>query len=177
MHLADAFIQSDLQCIQTIHVFVSMCVPWESNPQPFALLTQCSTTEPHRNTFSTMSLTMSRIQRSWKQLAWTFVCVCVCMCVSVFVCPHLTRRLCFSMPSCLGLSANLIWHWRPTAHRSGVLGVCVCVCVCLTALIFVGVCGIILVCECLKADSCLCWQGVINRDGSVKQRMLHTWQD
>ncbi len=27
-----------------------MCVPWESNPQPFALLTQCSTTEPHMNT-------------------------------------------------------------------------------------------------------------------------------
>ncbi len=26
--------------------FISMCVPWESNPQPFALLTQCSTTEP-----------------------------------------------------------------------------------------------------------------------------------
>ncbi len=25
-------------------------VPWELNPQPFALLTQCSTTEPHRNT-------------------------------------------------------------------------------------------------------------------------------
>ncbi len=25
-------------------------IPWESNPQPFALLTQCSTTEPHRNT-------------------------------------------------------------------------------------------------------------------------------
>ncbi len=34
MHLADAFIQSDLQCIQAIHFFVSMCVPWESNPQP-----------------------------------------------------------------------------------------------------------------------------------------------
>ncbi len=28
-----------------------MCVLWELNPQPFALLTQCSTTEPHRNTF------------------------------------------------------------------------------------------------------------------------------
>ncbi len=40
-HLADAFIQSDLQCIQAIHLF-STCVPWESNPQPFALLTQCS---------------------------------------------------------------------------------------------------------------------------------------
>ncbi len=36
MHLADAFIQSDLQCIQVIHSFFSMCVPWESNPQPFA---------------------------------------------------------------------------------------------------------------------------------------------
>ncbi len=34
MHLAEAFIQSDLQCIQAIHFFVSTCVPWESNPQP-----------------------------------------------------------------------------------------------------------------------------------------------
>ncbi len=34
MHLADAFIQSDLQCIQAIHFFVITCVPWESNPQP-----------------------------------------------------------------------------------------------------------------------------------------------
>ncbi len=25
--------------------FISMCVPWELNPRPFALLTQCSTTE------------------------------------------------------------------------------------------------------------------------------------
>ncbi len=47
MHLADAFIQSDLQCIQVI--IVSMCVPWELNPQPFALLTQCSTTEPRES--------------------------------------------------------------------------------------------------------------------------------
>ncbi len=29
-----------------LYIFISMCVPWESNPQPFALLTQCSTTEP-----------------------------------------------------------------------------------------------------------------------------------
>ncbi len=33
-----------VQCIQAIH-FVSMCVPWELNPQPFVLLTQCSTAE------------------------------------------------------------------------------------------------------------------------------------
>ncbi len=40
-HLADTFIQSDLQCIQAIHFFISMCVSWELNPQHFALLTQC----------------------------------------------------------------------------------------------------------------------------------------
>ncbi len=39
MHLADAFIQSDLQYIQVIHLFVSMCVPRELNPQPFEMLT------------------------------------------------------------------------------------------------------------------------------------------
>ncbi len=33
-----------------LYIFFSMCVPWELNPQPFAQLTQCSTTEPHRNT-------------------------------------------------------------------------------------------------------------------------------
>ncbi len=37
MHLADAFIQSDLhiqQLIQAVHIFVSAYVPWESNQQP-----------------------------------------------------------------------------------------------------------------------------------------------
>ncbi len=29
--------------------FISMCVPWELNPQPFALLMQCSTTEPQEH--------------------------------------------------------------------------------------------------------------------------------
>ncbi len=29
--------------------FITMCIPWESNPQPFALLTQCSTTEPQEH--------------------------------------------------------------------------------------------------------------------------------
>ncbi len=44
MHLADAFIHSGLHSGYTY--FVSKCVPWELNPQPFALLTQYSTTEP-----------------------------------------------------------------------------------------------------------------------------------
>ncbi len=40
------FIQRDLQLHSSYTFFISTCVPWESNPQPFALLTQCSTTEP-----------------------------------------------------------------------------------------------------------------------------------
>ncbi len=47
--LADGFIQSNLQCIQVIHLLSVLCVPWELNPQPFALLTQCSTTEPQEH--------------------------------------------------------------------------------------------------------------------------------
>ncbi len=45
MHLADAFIQSNLQYIQVIPFFVSMC-SLGIEPITFALLTQCSTTEP-----------------------------------------------------------------------------------------------------------------------------------
>ncbi len=60
MHLADAFIQSDLQCIQAIHFFfISMCVPWELNPQPFALLTQCSTTEPQEHWLASVWMILS----------------------------------------------------------------------------------------------------------------------
>ncbi len=47
MHLTDVFIQSDLQCIQ-VYIF-SICVPWELNPRPFALQTQCSNTEPQEH--------------------------------------------------------------------------------------------------------------------------------
>ncbi len=53
MHLADAFIQSDLQLHSGYTFSVSICVPWESNPQPFGLLTQCSTTEPQEHRLQT----------------------------------------------------------------------------------------------------------------------------
>ncbi len=56
MHLADAFIQSDLQLHSGYTFLISMCVPWESNPQPFALLTQCSNHWATQDHFS------------WKQL-------------------------------------------------------------------------------------------------------------
>ncbi len=60
-HLADAFIQN-WQWIQAKHYIyiLSVCIPWVLNPQPFAPLTRCSTTEPqelselweHRNCLS-----------------------------------------------------------------------------------------------------------------------------
>ncbi len=50
MHLADAFIQATYSGYTFfIYFFISMCVPWEMNPWPFALLTQCSTTEPQEH--------------------------------------------------------------------------------------------------------------------------------
>ncbi len=47
-----------------LYIFISICVPWESNPQPFILLTRCSTTEPHRNTqehFDAIMLTVGHL--------------------------------------------------------------------------------------------------------------------
>ncbi len=44
MHLADAFIQSDLQCIQAIHLYCQYMCSLGIEPTTFALLllTQCS---------------------------------------------------------------------------------------------------------------------------------------
>ncbi len=46
LHLSDAFIQSDLQCIQAIHLYFQYVCSLGIEPTTFALLTQCSTTEP-----------------------------------------------------------------------------------------------------------------------------------
>ncbi len=48
MHLADALIQSEKKLF-FIFFYQYVCVPWELNPQHFALLTQCSTTEPQEH--------------------------------------------------------------------------------------------------------------------------------
>ncbi len=48
MHLADALIQSDLQCIQAIHFCQYVC-SLGIKPTTFALLRQCSTTEPQEH--------------------------------------------------------------------------------------------------------------------------------
>ncbi len=56
MHLADAFIQSDLQYIQDIHFFCQY-VFLGFEPTTFTLLTQCSTTEPQEHTIDTVTQT------------------------------------------------------------------------------------------------------------------------
>ncbi len=42
LHLTDAFIQSDLQCIQAIHLYCQYVCSLGIEPTTFALLTQCS---------------------------------------------------------------------------------------------------------------------------------------
>ncbi len=42
MHLADAFIQSDLQCIQALHLYCQYVCSLGIKPTTFALLMQCS---------------------------------------------------------------------------------------------------------------------------------------
>ncbi len=52
MHLADAFIQSDLQCIQAIKFFYQCVCYLRIEPTTFALLMRCSTTEPQEQQFN-----------------------------------------------------------------------------------------------------------------------------
>ncbi len=42
LHLSDAFIQSNLQCIQAIHFYCQYVCSLGIEPTTFALLTQCS---------------------------------------------------------------------------------------------------------------------------------------
>ncbi len=61
MHLADAFIQSDLQCIQAIHLYCQYMCSLGIEPTTFALLTQCSTTEPQEHEFWVIRQNINRI--------------------------------------------------------------------------------------------------------------------
>ncbi len=46
MYLADVLSKVTYSGYAFIKKCIRMCVLWELNPQPFELLTQCSTTEP-----------------------------------------------------------------------------------------------------------------------------------
>ncbi len=49
MHLADTFIQSDMDSIQAIHLYCQYVCSLGIEHTTFALLTQCSTTEPQEH--------------------------------------------------------------------------------------------------------------------------------
>ncbi len=57
-----------------------MCVLWELNPQPFALITQCSTTEPQEHYFTIIILLLHYItifNLNKKIIIWFIDCNCV----------------------------------------------------------------------------------------------------
>ncbi len=119
MNLASAFIQSDLHCIQAIHFFfVSMCVPWELNPQPFALLTQCSTTEPQEHMY--VYTHTHTHQSPFKAVV-----------LKLFT-PSTTSENIWLSKYHHMTNIKMQYKWLPTAP--GVCSRCVCVCVCVCTL-------------------------------------------
>ncbi len=101
--------------------FICMCVPWESNPQPFALLTQCSTTEPQEHILEWTSVTTKaslcrskpvsrqhglRVQHGfdskWFQLAWR----------------ESSSKGCIKHYTCQPHSSSLPEHEAPWTHPS-----------------------------------------------------------
>ncbi len=66
MHLADAFIQSDLQCIQVIIFFCQYMSSLGIEPTTFALLAQCSTTEPQEHNTNNKKQTKKQVKTKLK---------------------------------------------------------------------------------------------------------------
>ncbi len=56
LHLSDAFIQSNLHCIQAVHLYCQYVCSLGIEPTTFALVMQCSTTEPQEHTPYTLSV-------------------------------------------------------------------------------------------------------------------------
>ncbi len=55
--------------------FISMCVPWELNPWPLVLLTQCSTTEPQEQTDSAVLCHRTLDLNFLKKWDWIWITV------------------------------------------------------------------------------------------------------
>ncbi len=84
MHLADAFIQSDLQCIQAIQCLYACSLGIE--PTTFALLTQCSTTEPQEHRTSSVWVGgKPKVQHPLHRWCWD------CSCLNAFLRWHFTH--------------------------------------------------------------------------------------
>ncbi len=63
MHLAD---KKQLTVLSGYTFIVSMCVPWELNPQTFVLQTQCSSTEPQEHVMLKITLCWKYIENKLK---------------------------------------------------------------------------------------------------------------
>ncbi len=71
MHLADAFIQSNLRFRRSFLFFCqNVCVSWELNPQSLVLQTQCSTTEPQEHTRKYDFILRDVWVMHWSVLQW-----------------------------------------------------------------------------------------------------------
>ncbi len=75
MHLADAFIQSDLQSIQGIHMYCQYMRSLRIEPTTFALLMQCSTTEPQEHYADDTQLYMSSRPGETHQIEKLMECI------------------------------------------------------------------------------------------------------
>ncbi len=134
--------------IQVIHFIVSMCVPWELNPQPFALLMQSSTTEPQEHiNLNVFRLGMCRsigrrsvladnhiLRLDWCSYIWPISCTnrnlmmsrILCMgtylvlqsCGGVEMLWHFEKQLKISFLSCKLADLRITAHIRLHGHRS-----------------------------------------------------------
>ncbi len=113
MNLASAFIQSDLHCIQAIHFFCQYVCSLGMNPQPFALLTQCSTTEPQEHMY-VYTHTPHTHQSPFKAVV-----------LKLFTPSTTSENICLSKFHHM-TNIKMQYKWLPTAP--GVCSRCVCVC-------------------------------------------------
>ncbi len=79
MHLADAFIQSDLQCIQAIHLYCQYMCSLGIEPTTFVLLMQCSTTEPQEHIFSVFNLSFVFVFALTLAVEFIIVSIWICL--------------------------------------------------------------------------------------------------
>ncbi len=74
--------------------FVSMCVPSELNPHPFALLTQCSTSEPQEHLEIVWALRQTHTITAAFFMSWPACCFTWSICVFALITTPILLALC-----------------------------------------------------------------------------------
>ncbi len=102
MHLSDAFIQSDLQYIQVIHMYCQYAYSLGIESTTFALLTQCSITEPQEQ------ITLSFLSNvSYK--------IIILELTSLLVLANEPKWADYSLAKCINLYTWI--HWYMTVNK------------------------------------------------------------